>query len=319
MTHRRRIGVLIIGVVAVLVAVAANVYPHWVSGTAQPAPVPGPPAVGDCVLNPLPGPPPVTVPVVAASGGTVPVYPAQQIQSCTGLRYGEVVAVIPIPMPTVVKGDANGLYLDDPNKDSCSFSTQPYLGEDRKPVDGLWSTYLSYTVAMSKPSLRQEAAGQHWVACLVALPPRDPAASRSATQRYSGSIRGALQTGKERNLLGACSVTLEWRGQIGPGNCARPHSMEMLAFGGSGDHPVSLDQVRVSCQQLIRHLTGIPDPTAGGALSVRLYVEDKVNGTVITTPQIPASANLNCGVTPTGNRKLGSSLIAWGRQPIPWA
>jgi len=112
-THRQR-GLVVIGVAVVLVAVVAGLRPHLVTGSAQAVPVPGPPAVGDCVLDPLG--PPAEFNVIAASGGTVPVYPAQQIRPCTGTRYGEITAVIPVPRPTVVKvGERGGRYLDDPN------------------------------------------------------------------------------------------------------------------------------------------------------------------------------------------------------------
>jgi len=94
--------------------------------------------------------------------------------------------------------------------------------------------------------------------------------------------------------------------------------MEMLGTGDSGDHPVTRTQVELSCQQLVRQLTAMADPTAAGALSIQINVQDN-SSTVITTAQVPAHSNLACGVTTTGNRKLRGSLIALGRQPIPWA
>jgi len=121
---------VVIGSAVLLVAVMAGLRPHLVTGVAQAAPVPGPPAVGECVVDPLPAPKfGVVAPVTAASGGTVPVYPSQQIQPCTGARYGEITAVIAAPKPTVVRGDdADGRFLDDPNKDSCFDPAQQYLG-----------------------------------------------------------------------------------------------------------------------------------------------------------------------------------------------
>ena len=83
-------------------------------------------------------------------------------------------------------------------------------------------------------------------------------------------------------------------------------------------NPVTRAQVEASCQQLDRKLTAMPDPTAAGALSTRINVTDN-NGRAITTAQIPAHLNLACGVSPTDHRKLRGSLLALGRQPIPWA
>ncbi len=62
----------------------------------------------------------------------------------------------------------------------------------------------------------------------------------------------------------------------------------------------------------------MPDPTAAGALSIQIHVEDG-SSAAITTPQVPAHAGLACGIATTGERKLRGSLLALGRQPIPWA
>lgn len=306
----------------VLVAVITGLRPHLVAGAAQAAPVPGPPAVGDCVLDPLPDPALVrSAGVTATSGGTVPVYPALQIRPCTGIRYGEVTSLIAAPRPAVVKGDtADSRYLEDPNLDSCYPAATRYVGTSAQPILDGWQTYLQITAAISRPSARQEAAGQRWAACTVALIP-DATRGPSISPQYSTSIYGALHTGRLRNQLGNCVPTiLDWsiaRGS-GIGDCGRPHSMEILALGWSGDHPLPRAQLELTCQQLVRQLTAMPDPTAAGGLSVQVYVEDN-NSTTVTTAQVPADSSLACGVTTSGTRKLGGSLLALGRQPIPWA
>lgn len=110
--YRQRVGLVVIGAVLVLVAVVTGLRPHLVAGAGQAAPIPGPPVVGDCVLDPVFGPPMGTI-VTATSGGAVPVYPAQQIRPCGGARYGEIAALIAAPKPTVVKGDGDNRYVDD--------------------------------------------------------------------------------------------------------------------------------------------------------------------------------------------------------------
>jgi len=315
-THRQRVGLVVIGVAVVLVAVVAGLRPHLVAGAPQATPVPGPPTVGDCVLDPLLGPQPGTT-VTATSGGTVPVYPAQQIRPCSRIRYGEIVSVIATPARTVVKDDGAGRYLDDPNLDSCYPVALQYVGIPTQPILRFWQLFLQTTTAMSGPSPRQEAAGQHWAACIVTLRPADASPDPSAVQRYGSSVRGALQTGRQRNQLGNCVPAVDWI-DSGAGVCGRPHALEVLAIGDSGEHPVTRSQVELTCQQLVRQLTAIPDPTAGGALSIQLRVQDG-SSTAITTAQIPSHSYLGCGVTTTGTRKLGGSLIALGRQPIPWA
>jgi len=309
---------VVIGVAVFLVVVVAGLRPDLVTGAAQAAPVPGPPVVGDCVLDPVPGPP-MRALVTDASGGTVPVYPAQQIRPCTGTRYGEIAAVIAIPKPTVVQG-GGGRYLDDPNQTSCAFAAAPYVGARTQPIQGFWQTYLQITSGLSRPSALQQAAGQRWAACIVTLPPSDPApatatAPAPAGSRYGSSIRNALHTGQQRDQLSSCPA-LDVRAN---GGCWQPHAVEILAGGDSGAHPVARVQIEETCRQLVRQLTAMPDPTAAGALSIQTYVEGNSSSAAITTPQVPAHSGLTCGVTTTGSRKLRGSLLALGRQPIPWA
>jgi len=321
-THRQQ-GLVVLGVAVVLVAVVAGLRPNLVTGAAQAAPIPGPPVVGDCVLDPVPGPP-MRALVTDASGGTVPVYPAQQIRPCTGTRYGEIAAVIATPKPTFVKGrGTSDRYLDDPNQTSCAFAAVPYVGARTQPILRFWQTFLKITSGLSRPSPRQQAAGQRWAACIVTLSPSDPSpatatAPAQAGPRYGSSIRDALHTGQQRDQLSNCTAALDWdRGSTIDG-CRQPHALELLAGGDSGDHPVTRAQVELSCQQLARQLTAMPDPTAAGALSIQTHIEDG-SSIAITTPQVPAHSNLACGITTTGSRKLRGSLLALGRQPIPWA
>ena len=239
MTHRQQ-GLVVLGLAVVLVAVVAGLRPNLVTGSAQAVPVPGPPVVGDCVLDPLG--PPEEFDVTAASGGTVPVYPAQQIRPCTGTRYGEIAAVIPAPKPTVVKlGETGGRYLDDPNQDSCFPAVMQYVGMTTQPILRFWQTFLQITIALSRPFPRQQAAGQRWAACIVTLSPSDPL---SPTPRYGSSIRNALHTGRQRDQLGNCTAALGWNSGITSSSCSRPHALEILAFGDSGAHPVTRVQGR---------------------------------------------------------------------------
>ena len=321
MTYRRSAGSVVLGVALVLVAVLTGVHPHVVSGAGRAAPVPGPPVVGDCVVDPLPAQPLISVDVTATSGGTVPVYPAQQIQPCTTARYGEIVSVIAHPAPTVVEGDdANGRRLDDPNEDSCFPAAWAYVGMKSEP-GGSWQTLLQFSTALARPSLRQQAAGQRWAVCIVSLRPPDPGPDPTtqtpAPPRYSSSIRDALHTGAQRDRLGTCIAALDWNGSLATDGCVQPHALEVMALGDSGDHPVARAAVQLSCEQLVRRLTAMTDPTAAGALAVQIYVYG-LNGATVTTAQIPAHSGMECGIVTTGHRKLRGSLIALGRSPVPW-
>ena len=153
--------------------------------------------------------------ITATSGGTVPVYPAQRIGPCTAARYGEITAVISAPKPTVVKGDANSYYLDDPNQDSCVPPTVRYVGMTMQPIHRFWQTGLHVNIALSRPSRRQQAAGKRWAACIVTLQLPQPAAATATAPavtapQYGGSIRDALHTGQQRDQLGSCVPDLGW-------------------------------------------------------------------------------------------------------------
>ena len=225
---RRRVGLVVIGLAVLLVAVVAGLRPQLVTGAAQSTPIQRPPGVGDCVVNPLPAPKlGVVAPVTADSGGTVPVYPAQQIQPCTGARYGEITAVIAAPKPTVVTGDdADGRFLNDPNESNCFVAAQQYLGMTTPPTQTFWQgRILQFSVALSRPSPRQQAAGQRWAACIVTLPPPDPA---SPPSRYGNSIRNAVHTGRYRDQLGSCIPNFDWDG--GLAMCSQPHVLELMGW-----------------------------------------------------------------------------------------
>jgi hypothetical protein len=250
----------------------------------------------------------------------VPSYPAQLVQPCTGLRYGDVAAVIPSPAPTVASPRSDGSTSStDPNMDSCLRSAQRYLGiATATPLFTYWFPSLRTTSSLAGPSARQRAAGQHWAACVVA-PYFTDGSGAATNRRYGASIHHAIRTGRVRDQLGHCSSSLDWTDGGGSvGDCARPHLLEQLAYGRSGARPVNRSQVASTCRQLVGRVTGMPDLTAGGALAVLIFArDDKL--TAITAAQIPANANLACGIASTGTLILGGSLIALGRQPVPWA
>jgi len=315
--HRQRVGLVVIGMALVLVAAVTGLRPNLVSGAGQAGPIPGPPVVGDCVLYPLPDSALVASTATASPGGTVPVYPAQEIQPCTAARYGEIVSVIANPKPTVVKGD----YANDPNAASCFLAANQYVGMTTKPILGFWQASLLGTAALFGPSLRQKTVGQHWAACIVSLPPPTPTLTDPAPppEQYDSSIHNALHTGQQRDQLGICPPAgNEFDGGLDTGGCRRPHAFERLGSGVTGDRPVSREQLQLTCQQLVRQLTAMPDPTAAGALSIQINIQD-MNSVAVTTQQVPANSVLRCGVATTGTRKLRGSLLALGRQPIPWA
>lgn len=313
----RRLGALVMAVTLLAVLITTGLRPHLVSGKAQSTPVPGPPTVGDCVTDPVHRP---TVADGGAAGSLVQVYPQQKIGPCVGLRYGEVTGVISDPDAVVVEGTASYQSISDPNINTCYDDKSAYLGQAKQPIFGIWSpngTALTWT-ALSRPSPRQEAAGQHWLACLVSVIPNVTASANSDAAPFTESLRNAQQNGNDRNLIGYCVATVAWNQGTESGVCGMPHALEIIAGAGTGEHPAVRTDLEASCRRLVRQLTGIADSTAGGALAVQLYATSS-GGALITGAQLPANANLQCGVIVTGRQQLTGSLLALGDQPIPWA
>ncbi len=319
--RRRGVGLGILGLVLLLVTVVANAHPALTAGTPQAVHVPGPPAVGDCVLDPLVVAIGSGLPATLDVGDMVPpVYPLQQTRPCTGARYGEVVAVLAQPGRAVVRGEVGGApYVDDPNSDTCALQTSNYLGIG-KQSDG-WEPALMVTSTLAGPSRLQKAAGQHWAVCIAApqlLYGFESGPATPSQQRYSATIRDAMHTGRERDHLGNCLGELHETGFGDIVSCSRPHEFEVLAAGDSGPKVIDRDRLEQRCRQVVGTFTGMPDPTAGGALTPRIIVQFG-SSTIVTGSQIPADSAVTCGVAPTGTRRLNGSLLALGRQPIPWA
>ena len=315
---------LVIGFALLLVAVVASRHSHLIAGSGVASPVPGPPAVGDCVLDPVFDSILLATTLTATSGGTSPVYPVVRTQSCRLDRYGDVASVIASPKPTVVRGDADNRYLEDPNEDTCRRDAVKYLGLPAERSQGFWQPAAGYITSLSGPSLRQEAAGQHWAACIVSIPQPGVTPTPSTTKvagppplQYGGSIRDALHTGAQRDQLGNCMPASDLPGDGNSVVCGRPHAFEVMGLGGSADHAVDRSQLQTTCRQLVGRLTGMADPTAAGALTIDIYAWD-MDGSLRSISHVPSNVGLICGVATTGTRKLHGSLLALGTQPIPW-
>lgn len=301
----------------VLVAVTTGLRSHLVVGAAQGVPVPGPPVVGDCVLDPLPGLQPRT-PV--SQGGTVPNYPAQQIRPCSRTRYGEITSVIATPRRTVVGGTTDNRYLEDPNLDSCYSSAQRYLGVSATPVYRFWTAAVLSTFSLSKPSIRQQAAGQRWAACIVAPPTNHCpiGCSRRPALRQLGPGRAAHRPGtRPTRHLHRHPCRLEQRFQHRLRAAARPGTagLRRQRRPAGNPHPARGD---VSTSGPPAHRDTRPHRRWRPIQSIQTHAED-ASATPITTAQIPPHSYLACGVATTGSRKLRGSLLALGRRPIPWA
>ena len=320
----RIVGLVLIVLVLSSFGLSAAGPPRAVSGDAVAVPVPGPPAVGECV--PVPGTTPWNPEEVGIhqSGTDQYVYPQLVIGPCVGVRYGEVAAVIADPSKPAVTVGADGTITElmDPNMDDCSLAALTYIGSPSggpRLVQALsfWYVLPAIDSVASRPSVRQETAGQHWLACIVFLQQDTDGGGGDLPPSYGLPLRDALTTGYDRDQLGTCVADVDVNDSVSI-VCGDPHRAETFGVGSTGKAAISRAELSMSCGRLISRLTRLSDITAGGALAVQLQVTDGKGGSV-TAAQIPANSQAVCGINATAGRKLAGSLLAIGAHPIPWA
>ena len=321
----RIIGLVLIAVVLCTVAFSPQLRPQAVPGEAVAVPVPGPPAVGLCVPKTGTTPWNPEAAGLDQSGTHRYVYPQLVISQCVGARYGEVAAVIAHPTRPAVTVGADGTItaLTDSNMDDCSLAALTYIGS---PSGGprlertlsFWYVLPSVDSVASRPSVLQEAAGQHWLACIVFLQQNPDSGGRGdLPPSYRLSLRDALATGYDHDQLGTCDTDVDVNDSV-PTVCSAPHRVETFGVGSTGKTVISRARLSASCSRLISRLTRLSDITAHGALAVQLQITDS-NGGAVTAAHIPANSQAVCGINATAGRRLAGSLLAIGAHPIPWA
>lgn len=312
--HRREGGLLIILIVVILAVVAPGVLGRRVSGSAVAVPVPGPPRVGDCL----------TTPATHGAASSVVIAP------CTADRFGEVVAVTDDPRILAATSrrqydDDGAAVSDDRDRQACSDLVLRYLGltvnaDHEGFVQSYWQPLAPLDMSISRPSVRQLAAGQHWLACSFYV--HDHLGKAAS---YRNSVRDAYGPWNSTrsvppaalayclttdNLLTAESVP-----------CGQPHSAE--AFGGTRTARPGLTagSLHAGCAVLAAKLTKMSDTTAGGALQVAVSAVHGPTGTSEPGLGGPGDATgyAVCVISAPAGRPLAGSLLALGDRPVPWA
>jgi hypothetical protein len=83
--------------------------------------------------------------------------------------------------------------------------------------------------------------------------------------------------------------------------------------------PIDPAQVQVlfhACEELITRVTGMVDPTAGGALTVSV---EAIEAPGNEPQQPPAPTPGYCAIGTAGGRLLSASLLGIGDRSLPWA
>ena len=315
--------------VLVTAIVMPNLAAQRVAGSPVAAPIPGPPAVGDCLLDPT-----------AASWlyNRNPIYAPRRLQPCSGPRYGEVIAVITdgrsperIAAATLTTTHPMGQApSDDPTLRSCDAALNPYLGLPPGPrgdgvdaVDGWTYTGLAIPAPVG-PDNRQSAAGQHWVACVVIGldPDRHTGTASVYLQRYVGSARRVYAIGRPPSAFALCVSKMILPQILQPAGCSRPHAVEVFGVTETHSKHVTQAQLNASCGKLARRLTRMPDLTAGGRLAVTadsLHLDPYGGGQLGLSTAESESGFSICLATVFDTHLLKGALLGLGTRPVPWA
>ncbi len=288
--------ITVFAAVVALVVVTALTRPG-LAGDAVAVPPPGPPATGDCVTDSFGD-------STAASGFSPHlVYRQIPIERCTGARYAEVAAVIAVPAaaPEVSPPDdpydpTSGVVGDDPNLDSCAASVSRYteLPPYGSVQTGGWTESVGdVSPVLLRPSARQEAAGQHWLACVVS-PDEGPASFEySLKDVYSSAFPAADSIGTCFSGGASRSAVTVWCGDI--------HGGELFGYRNDLDPADGLER---SCRELVIRDTGLTDPTAGGALSVQVVTDEQALTTYCQLIVVNPSSTLMHSLRHLGNRPV---------------
>ncbi len=301
--RQRRWGLLVLLVVAVSALVMAQVLHPPVPGSASRGAVPGPPAVGDCLLDP-------TVIGQQHFEGTTLIHPWLRTGRCRGHRFGEVAAVLTphdLPRAPVSTGPTTrpneSTMVPDPYSEPCSVLARAWSGLPNGPVVlGPWTLDELYTgLVMSGPSQVQHAFGQDWVACITVV--GRGAGGSSTTAGYDSTARNLINPGPPLPVFAYCTLAANSHEQV---PCTTAHTAEL--FGITVSPRGITEQDRRSCQALTQRLTGMPDLTAGG----------RITATVIdSVGAFGGQHGLECWMVTVRPHQLTGPLLGLTNRPAP--
>ena len=306
------LGVLLLALsVAIIVP---NLAPKHIPGTATATLPQPPPAIGDCVLQAFD----MTNEMVATPNGWQPNYPHPTTGSCRGTIFGQISAVIADPSRVSNAPDSSG---GDPNYARCpgnaSYEDLP-AGSDAGTAYGHWHVQLLTNTTVIQPSARQAAAGQHWVACTIAVIQNqaagiDPNLINQA-RGFPAPINQWRRSRQIAEAIGQCILSTSPSIDSST-DCSTTHSAESFGYNTAPPTP----ELTAACHALIKDLTAMPDPTAGGRLQIQVLNYD-ANGDQVTSvkQRTPTDTRQVCMITSDGRSNLKGALLALGDEPVPF-
>lgn len=315
---RRRTGLFLVLLVLVAAAAVPNFAGKELPGLAEIGPIPGPPAIGDCLLEPT-----------NDQGWRIlnehPVYTKLKLGPCTGTRFGEVTAVIRTGLGVgVVRSTGSGgdVAFADPNQLVCTKAVAAYVGSASSSgsnVANQWTLAFGFGFGAASPSELQVRFGQQWLACLTFATSESMTNGDNRTVGYSGSVRNSFVTGAMPSVLGSCLATAE---AIRPMVCTQLHSAEL--FGSISTNPAGTTAALLSanCRALVGKYTRMPDPTDAGRLTVQVIATHVIREKVFQTLGPPGDETgfATCVVSTTNAAQhLTGPLLGLATQVVPLA
>ncbi len=283
---RRSAGLLFLAV-ALLAAVAVpRIAVPRIGGIAEIAPsAPGPPSAGDCLLKPA-----------GWRGDEQPLYPPVATGTCPGPRFGEVVSVIPASKIQDGSRSATGGSITDPNMQACRNDAAHYLGitttNDQFPLGGGWSPFpASNQILVAGPNAQQQAAGQHWLACIEYIDPEGPGAPRPGD--YRRTAKNAFSTSFPPAAFATCLRTATMA-QFEVVDCHQPHQRRNCFGMAFGPATTSMLTLTNTCNTLVSQYARIP-PAAVAAQLVVIVSAFDTNG---KKPSPPDAGTSQCTKQP---------------------
>ncbi len=299
---RRGLGAVVVLAAVVIALVVPSLDGRRMVGSGTRVPIPPPPAVGHCLLG-------------AAERHSALNYPGAKVLTvatgpCTAASFGEVVSVADdaraFPSPMAYNDNSRS------RPDTCDQAARGYLGWDRSADGGrpvpdaaavaAWRPVITRSVVLLGPDLSQYLTGQRWIACAL-LPQQAP---------YWESVRGGTVSRAAADAFGRCRAHTGTAAERAL-SCALPHDSQVLGWTPAGASAAAL---LPSCTTLVRTVTGMSDPTAGGRLQPAVEL-DKTIGSQ-SGSGVAGSALARCVVRVEGNLRLGGGLTGIRNDPLPW-
>lgn len=312
---RRLAGAILVLFAFVGATVLSSVVGRGLAGTPIAVPLPDPPTVGDCLL--APAAPPLDAnpanPADPAGAWTGPIRPAFGPCDPAGLDpvagpAGEVVAVRALTGAdrTTGTGRTAGTAETGCRSSALIYAGLRPLGDAfavpgtpaDDPIRWRYSVDVQTTWITSLPD--HPGAGS-WAACVAR-----PGATGSGPGRLADAFAGGALPGG----YGTCWQSVELSAAVQVVDCREPHVAELIALGRAvGAEPVDPELVRQSCLAQAALVLRRPDPTAGGALAIRVDPD--------RPPTARAALSPACFVTAAADgRRLVGSVVGIGDGPV---